>query len=117
MLMTSKMVAFLPAFSAVVWSLQTTPTLAGEYSKHAKSGEATRIWSFYSCTTHAPSSPSGAFVEHGSVVYKDATIDRCGNANEPAREVWYTSNAGFKGLDKVTIPWRKRATIIDVTVQ
>ena len=35
-------------------------------------------------------------------------MNQCGNPNEPAREVWYTSAAGFKGTDTVRFPMGKR---------
>lgn len=114
-------IAILSATAGVAsFSLLASPALAGEYSSHATSGEGKRIWMFYDCRHHAPSAPNGAFVDHGSVTYKDGVHDRCGNANEPVWEVWYTSTPGFKGSDKVTIPRGKRGsrpTIIDVAVQ
>ena len=75
------------AAGAVIFSLRASPTSAGEYSSHAKPGEATRIWMFYDCRHHTPSAPSGAFVDHGSVSYKDGVHDRCGNVSEPVWEV------------------------------
>jgi hypothetical protein len=114
----SRIAVLLVAAGAATFSLRASPVSAGEYNSHAQSGEARRIWMFYGCRHHAPSAP--AFVDHGSVTYKDGVQNRCGNANEPVWEAWYTSAPGFKGLDKVTIPWGKRGhrpTIIDVAVQ
>ena len=51
---------------------------------------------------------------------KDVQINQCGNANEPAKEVWYTSAPGFKGVDTVRFPMGKRGiggVSFTVTVQ
>jgi phosphate/sulfate permease len=80
-------------------------------SKNAKSGEATRIWMFFNCNSHAPFSGTG-FVEHGTLSFKDAVSNKCGNASEPVREVWYTSNPGFTGADTVTIPTGSKGSVV-----
>lgn len=89
------------------------------FTAHAKSGEPSRIRIFFDCRTHAPvSNVTGAFVEHGSVSFKDSVRDFCGVVGLPVREVWYTSDPGFKGVDRVSIPRALRfQTIIDVTVE
>ena len=86
----------------------------------AKSGQPTLIGHLYSCTTHSPPGDAGASVEHGTVTLKDVQINQCGNPNEPAKEVWYTSAPGFKGVDTVKFPMGKRGiggVTYNVTVQ
>ncbi len=89
-----------------------------EYHKTAKSGQPTLIGHLYDCNSHVPVGNAGAF-EHGAVNLKDVQIDQCGNHNEPAKEIWYTSTPGFKGVDKVQFMWGKRGVagmifIVDV---
>ena len=79
-------------------------TLNRIYEKTAQSGKPTRLFSFFNCGRHVIAIARGAFVEHGTIEYKDATQKRCGNADEPVVEVWYTSNPGFVGVDVVTMP-------------
>src|SRR5271167_2853684 len=102
MLRKLRLVGLLIAFGTTLCSSQMT--WAAEFSRQAKSGQATRIYNFYNCVGHHPGRDGGAFAEHGTVTIKDVTQNRCWNANEPARETWYTSAAGFKGVDKVVFP-------------
>ena len=84
--------------------------------REAQSGKPTRIFNFFDCTSHIPWQGT-AFVDHGTVTYKDVTQKRCGNPSEPAREVWYTSPPGFTGVDTVTFPFSGGAsTIFTITV-
>jgi len=71
-------------FGTTLCSFQMT--WAAEFSRQAKSGQATRMYNFYNCVGHHPGGDGGAFAEHGTVTIKDVTQNRCGNANEPARE-------------------------------
>jgi len=88
------------------------------FSAHAKSGQATLIRRFYDCQRHNPAGDAGAWVEHGSVTVKDVFRAVCGNAQEPVREVWYTSAPGFIGVDKVTFQiGRSFQLVVNVTVQ
>ena len=57
---------------------------------------------------------SGAFVDHGTVVFK---IVRVKQTNIPATGLFYTPNPGFKGVDKVDIPIGPRHLIYNVTMQ
>ncbi len=69
------------------------------------SGAPTRIWVFYNCVGRKFSPYSGtAFAEHGTVTYRETLLNRCGLTNVQAREVWYQSERGFTGIDKVTFP-------------
>jgi hypothetical protein len=86
------------------------------YQKEASSGKPTRIFTFFNCMLHKPWYGT-AFVEHGTVAYKQVTQKRCGNASEPAREVWYTSPPGYKGTDTVTFPIGSSSTVFNISVQ
>lgn len=103
------------AIGAAICSFQLAQ--AAEHSVQARSGQPTHIWNFYNCQTHNRTGDGGSFVEHGTVSVRDVTQNRCGNANEPAREVWYTSAPGFKGMDKVTFPIGQGQIVFHVTVQ
>jgi hypothetical protein len=105
---------------AALCTIQATIAVATDlqFSAHAKSGEPTRVRTFFDCIRHSPGGGGGAFAEHGTVNVKFVTQKRCGNANEPTNEVWYTSPAGFKGTDTVTIPISGATRVsIDVTVE
>lgn len=87
------------------------------FGAHTKTGAPTLIRTFFNCIRHVPGGNGAAIAEHGSAELKFVTGAHCGNANEPANEVWYTSNPGFKGIDNVTIPvgpWTN--VIVRVTV-
>jgi hypothetical protein len=88
-----------------------------EEQRDARSGAPTRIYSFYDCATKTPYMGTGS-AGHGSVSYKDTVGRACGRADEPIREVIYTSNPGFTGADTVTFPrGGGKATIIDLNVR
>ena len=108
------------AIGIAIFAVQPTTAYAREsqFQAHAKSGEPTRIRTFYNCKRHLPGGGGGAFVEHGTVTVKYVIQNRCGNANEPTNEIWYTSTPGFKGLDTVTLPLGGRTKVnIEVTVE
>jgi hypothetical protein len=82
---------------------------AGAYhtyvERNAASGVNTRVWLFANCIGRKHSPFMGtAFVEHGTVTYRETTTNRCGLAGVPTREVWYQSPPGFVGVDKLTFP-------------
>lgn len=82
---------------------------AGAYRTHversALSGVRTHIWSFSNCIGRKKYPFSGdAFAEHGTVTFTERVKNRCGISNVVTREVWYTSDAGFTGVDNVTFP-------------
>jgi hypothetical protein len=107
---------FFSGMLTVAAILAAIPAAASRDEQHeASSGKPTRIFSFFSCTNHHPYQ-GAAFVEHGTVTYKDVVGNRCGSVAEPAREVWYTSPPGFTGEDTVTFPFSGGSTIIHVTV-
>jgi hypothetical protein len=74
------------------------------FDAKAKSGIPSRVKVFFNCTTHYPKT-TGAFADHGTVTLKEVTRKNCGNDNEPAVEMWYTSAAGYKGPDTLSIPY------------
>ena len=87
------------------------------FESHAKSGVPSRIRTFFDCQRHSPGATGGGTAEHGTVVAKFVTQNRCGNPNEPTNEIWYTSTPGFKGVDTVTIAASGNVNvIIEVTV-
>lgn len=82
-------------------------------------GVSTHIWTFASCTGRIryPFSRT-AFVEHGTVAFKELTGSRCGLANVITREVWYTPAPGFVGVDRLTFPrGHGHAEIFAITVR
>jgi hypothetical protein len=86
--------------------------------RSALSGVRTRIRSFYNCIGRKQYPFSGdAFAEHGTVTFTEAVKNRCGISNVVTREVWYTSEAGFTGVDNVTFPrGRGNAEYFTITV-
>jgi hypothetical protein len=80
------------------------------------SGKPALLISFYDCRLHNPWQGT-AFVDHGTVSYKETTEKRCGG-DEPVRQVWYTSPPGYKGEDAVIFPTRGNwnSTILKITV-
>jgi hypothetical protein len=111
--------AGLPITLGLLWSAcQIAYAHSMQHYVSAISGQPTHIWNFFNCRTHFPMGTTGSFVEHGTVTVKElSTQNRCGNANEPAREVWYTSPPGFKGIDTITFPAGSGRVIFEVTVQ
>jgi hypothetical protein len=73
-----------------------------DFFVHAKSGTPKLIQVYFDCKNHLRFGDTGRFVEHGTITIKDAVQQRCGNANEPVKEIWYTSEPGFVGVDSVT---------------
>ena len=106
------------AVSLLAIAFAASPASASEYSKQAKSGEKTLLYRFYDCTRHVPGGQAGATAANGTVTIEDTHLNKCGNPQEPARLVWYTSNPGFKGMDTVTFPAGRggNSMIFDVTV-
>jgi hypothetical protein len=92
------------------------PRIRHKLSEGGAFGEPTRIFTFLNCMFHKPWYGT-AFVEHGSIAYKEVTQRRCGNADEPARDVWYTSPPGYKGTDTVTFPFGSSSTVFNISVQ
>jgi len=87
------------------------------HNTHARSGQLSRIWTFFDCKLHSPIGNTGSYGARGTVSVKFVPQNNCGNANEPTNEVWYVSPAGFKGLDTVTFPFGARSKmILNVTV-
>lgn len=100
-------------------TISTMPASASDitHSTHARSGQLSRIWTFYDCKLHSPIGNSGSYGERGTVTVKFVPQNNCGNAQEPTNEVWYVSPAGFKGLDTVTFRFGSPSKmILNVTV-
>ena len=107
---------------AMVAALAPVCATAASYhtyvERSAQSGVATHVWTFANCIGRKHSPFMGtAFVEHGTVTYREISTNRCGLSNVPTREIWYQSPTGFVGVDKLTFPrGGGRAEIIAVTV-
>jgi hypothetical protein len=87
------------------------------HSTHARSGQLSRIWTFFDCRSHTPIGNTGSYGARGTVTVKFVPQKNCGNAQEPTNEVWYVSPAGFKGLDTLTFPFGAHSKmILNVTV-
>jgi len=88
------------------------------FENHAKSGVSTRVPTFFNCQTHSPGGGGSGTAEHGTVTSNFVVQNKCGTANEPTNEYWYTSNPGFKGTDTVTIPASAGTNVVvKVTVE
>ena len=106
------------ALGATLWTFPAAPSKAQQIlNVHAKSGQSTVIGAFWirgqNYTVHGG---TGAFVDHGAVVFRDVSVNRLGNVSSVTQLV-YTPNPGFKGVDKVDIPIGPRHLIFNVTVQ
>ena len=91
------------ALVVTIAAMQFTQATTRIEHAEASSGKPKLIYTFWSRATHRPWEAT-AFVENGALEYKDTTKTRCGNSIERAREIWYTSNPGFAGVDTVTFP-------------
>ena len=56
---------------AALWSFQMAQASASEYDRHAKSGQASKIYTFFDCKRHSPGGDGGGTAEHGTVAVKD----------------------------------------------
>src|ERR1700733_4549770 len=87
------------------------------HNPHARSGQLSRIWTFFDCRSHSPIGNTGSYGARGTVTIKFVPQNNCGNPQEPTNEVWYVSPAGFKGVDTVTFPFGSHSKmILNVTV-
>jgi hypothetical protein len=89
--------------AAILLCSSETRVLAGEWHRHAKSGQPADIGFFWDCKTHIPLDFT-SFIEHGTISFRDSFKNRCGNAQEPVKEIYYTSTPGFKGNDTAIFP-------------
>jgi hypothetical protein len=113
----------LAALSAAALFVSAHGAAAAAYHTYVErtvaAGVPTHIWTFASCTGRIryPFSRT-AFVEHGTVAFKESTGTRCGLPNVITREVWYTAAPGFVGVDRLTFPrGHGRAEIFAITVR
>ena len=67
-----------------------------------RSGEPVRVYSFWDCARGNTPQASGS-AAHGTVATREATQNRCGSPKQPVIELYYTSQAGFKGQEEVFI--------------
>jgi hypothetical protein len=109
---------FIAAFSS---GLGVGMSKAAQYAvphvveKETRSGAPVLVGLFIDCKTHVPYQGT-AFVQHGQVTAKDITISQCGNAKEPARAYWYTSEPGYKGMDEVVFSSGSAGSFLTVHV-
>jgi hypothetical protein len=106
------------ALSAMLWTFSVAQAKAQQIlNVRVKSGQSTVIGAFWirgqNYTVHGG---TGAFVDHGAVVFRDVSVNRRGNVSSVTQLV-YTPNPGFKGVDKVDIPIGPRHLIYNVMVQ
>jgi hypothetical protein len=111
----SKMFLAVFGMAAALAPLYSTQAFANTHRIAARSGKTVRITTFIDCTNHRPWQGT-AFVDHGTVTYKEGTQSICGNPIEPVREVFYTSNPGFTGVDTVTFPYYTNPLVFSITV-
>ena len=82
-----------------------------------RTGAPVLIGRFVDCRSHAPYEGT-AFAQHGKVTMKRATVNNCGNPNEPATAYWYTSDPGYKGIDEANFSYASgSALIVHITVR
>ena len=108
------------ALLMVMFAVSSSPSAADVrlYHRSAKSGEPTLVHTNYNCSNHSPSLLyRGFFVRHGTGEVRKSTRNRCGNANEPVEELWYTSNPGFVGEDEVIFPSNSGISVISRVIE
>jgi hypothetical protein len=66
-----------------------------------KSGVETSVAKISDCTVPNLAPQANAIVEHGTVSIKPAAGPGCGRPSVSQTEVFYTSEKGYKGTDKV----------------
>src|ERR1700722_2444190 len=120
MRMTLRKLIFSASLSGMaICTISAMPASASDimHSMHARSGQLSRMWTFFDCRSHSPIGNTGSYGARGTVTVKFVPQHNCGNAQEPTNEVWYVSPAGFKGADTLTFPFGAHSKmILNVTV-
>jgi hypothetical protein len=92
----------------VVAVCAASPALATRRIKdlYVAAGRPTLVWTYWNCVDMPLGGARGAFVHNGTISMREVTVQRCGDEfagapmrDVPGREVWYTPNPGFRGLD------------------
>ena len=83
----------------------TEPLAAQGRVKVVPAGKSTVLGGFFNCTSSssAIAAPIGATASNGTVTLQDGTSNRCGNPNQPVRNVVYTPKPEYRGPDTVYI--------------
>lgn len=89
------------AAAVVLMGFSTVANAVEANNLAVKANTTKRVWTFFSCVVGASREGSYATAEHGQIVVRDTTSNRCGDPKFPVKEVWYTPNAGFKGVDEL----------------
>ncbi len=77
-----------------------------------KTGVRSRVGSAWSCDVPDALPPIWGRAEHGTVEISRGTGPQCGRASMALAEIFYTSEPGFKGIDKVyLLGWLLRGNI------
>jgi hypothetical protein len=109
--------------SAIALLVLTTTGDAQTYvppvGQRVKSGVPTRIMSVFNCNAIGAVESRGdtGVAQHGTIVTRPARQNRCGLRDFPVSEIWYTSQAGYRGRDEVIIighygtRWTKTLTV------
>jgi len=80
-----------------------SPDQANGAAKVVKSGVQTSIAKITDCAQPKLAPEANAIVAHGTVSIKSAEGPGCGEPSVSQTEVFYTSEKGFKGADKVRL--------------
>jgi hypothetical protein len=78
-----------------------SPDNANGAAKVVKSGVQTSVAKISDCAQPKLAPEANAIVEHGTVSIKSAEGPACGEPSVSMTEVFYTSEKGYKGTDKV----------------
>ena len=81
-----------------------------------KSGVETSVAKISDCTVPNLAPQANAIVEHGTVSIKPAEGPGCGQPSVSQTEVFYTSEKGYKGTDKVHLLGYSLSGNIDQTI-
>lgn len=85
--------------------LVTTPLAAFDNTAPPmtmKAGSTARLYGVFDCKNNIAPYAS-VMVDHGKVVSKTETINRCGNPKQPITVLYYTPDPGFRGQDEAKI--------------
>jgi hypothetical protein len=112
------------AISAIALAiLATTSADAQTYvppiGQRIKSGVPTRVFTWFNCEARGgPGYGATGVARHGTISVREARQNRCGMTDYPVAELWYTSQAGFRGRDELFLfsQWGSR-TSKTVTVE
>jgi len=85
-------------------------------AKVVKSGVQTSVANISDCAQPKVAPEANAIVEHGTVSIKSAEGPACGQPSVSITEVFYTSDKGYRGTDKVHLLGYSLSGNIDQTI-